>query len=90
MLLGVPQTLVLGLAFTPDGSTVIAATVAGTVRFYATGRGRSTGTLPNGNGDTAGLLAISPDGRTLAVAAGARMSRSSATSGPATSASSWE
>jgi WD40 repeat protein len=51
-----------GLAFTPDGKTVVTASHAGTVRFWDTSTGRETRQLVS----IGHHLALSPDGKTLA------------------------
>jgi WD40 repeat protein len=71
VVLGVPQTMVEGLTFTPDGTALVAATIGGTVRVWDIRNGRSAGTIPNGNSNSSGLAAVSPDGRILAITTGA-------------------
>ena len=62
---GLPQNTVEQVAFTPDGRTMITSTFGGVVRIWDVARAALTGTLPMT--DTFGHMAISPDGRVLAV-----------------------
>ncbi len=62
---GVSQNVVEGVAFTPDGRTMITSTFSGVVRTWNVARAALSGTLPMT--DAYGHLALSPDGRVLAV-----------------------
>ena len=58
------------VVFNPDGRTLVGATSDGRVVWWDTARRARTGVLETGGGSDIGLLALSRDGRTLALPVG--------------------
>jgi WD40 repeat protein len=59
--------VVTGVAYSPDGGTLVTAGADGSVRWWDTGTGQETLTVP-GNGMPLSGIAYSPDGRLVAAA----------------------
>ena len=60
---------VVALAFVPGGETLVSAEADGTLRLWGTATGKEVRVIRHsGNGQGAGVMALSPDGKTIACA----------------------